>query len=780
MNSEKTSPAKPPRKPRRWLRTTLRVLGWTLLVLAIFHRPLIHYGVPLVVKPLAARQHLSVDFKLGGTIFTTLLVTGVHVVPNGTGSTPVQKIDIAELRFHYSIIKLVRDGIGAFLHGYQVHHADLVFVAEQSKTKEEKDQKVTIAQQLNNILAQPAAYADRVWIDDFTVRVKAPDSETVIGPLYLSLDPEKEGELHIGRVQAPGVPVWESLSATTSYQKRNLFIRGLQLTPQLLVEELNFEPSPEKKKSGTMRLKAQVFGGNIALQLSGSELPKPGEKLEKSYTTNLRVSAAGIDLPALTAYFGVADLPVGQLQRLDLEFTGEPEKPDTWKSAIAVQVARVAAGPIALEPVELSGESADGKASVRGTFAMGENKGQLTAQSTLPASIKDFPQSAVDAQLTVTAPRLDALGAALPTPVKLGGGVELAANFSMREGKLATDGKVTLREASFATNAVKKGSLDFRVSKPVKSDPAAPLAGLSADITANLDAITAGNFAIDSVRLSAAAENARVEVRSLQVQRGENTIEAKGSYLVPADMKEFAASPADVNFTIHVPTLESFGLGSGERMLAGKVEGRGAVKTVRGLPEGVITIDGSDFQFGGATARSLSTKVTIANGSAVLDQLTVTVDEKNDLAASGKMSSTAPFAYEARLGLNLRDFSGLQRALESFGVKEELAGSASLDWTGSGELQPARHAGDVTLSADAVHYGKVEVREARLAGSYTPEIIQTRQLHVVSGPTALDAGDRVERPAPAYPRFERAAGRAKGVDRRTRGATRSSKPERRR
>jgi len=71
------------------------------------------------------------------------------------------------MRFDFSLPKLLREGPGEFVHSYEVHHADLAFVALPSKTTGEKRQKQSLANILQTILAQPAAYADRVHIEDF-------------------------------------------------------------------------------------------------------------------------------------------------------------------------------------------------------------------------------------------------------------------------------------------------------------------------------------------------------------------------------------------------------------------------------------------------------------------------------------------------------------------------------------------------------------------------------------------------------------------------------------
>ena len=79
-------PHKPQKKGRRgWFR---RVFRWGLLLLTlavIFHRPLVRF----IAIQIAARQHLTLDFHLSGTVLTNLEIKGIHVAPNGTGITPV-------------------------------------------------------------------------------------------------------------------------------------------------------------------------------------------------------------------------------------------------------------------------------------------------------------------------------------------------------------------------------------------------------------------------------------------------------------------------------------------------------------------------------------------------------------------------------------------------------------------------------------------------------------------------------------------------------------------
>jgi len=234
---------------------------WALLFLAVVHRPLILIGGPAIARMIAKGKHLDLSLKVSGTIFTNLTVSEVRVKPTGTGPTPVESISIDSLRFDYSLWRLAREGVGWFIQSYEIHHADLSFVALPSKTAEERESKKSIAETLRTVLTQPAAYSDRVLIDDFNLHVRSPQASTELIGLNLLLHPENPGYMRIERIQIPGLPVWQNLQSETSYVNRNLYQRNLRLTPDLLIEELNFDASQRSQGIGSITLKAQAFGG---------------------------------------------------------------------------------------------------------------------------------------------------------------------------------------------------------------------------------------------------------------------------------------------------------------------------------------------------------------------------------------------------------------------------------------------------------------------------------------------------------------------------------------
>ncbi len=750
MPPTETPPA-PALPKRRAPRRVLRALGLLLLVLAIFHRPLFHGGVRLLLIQVAARQNLTLEVRFSGSIFTHLVVEKVRAVPTGRGPSPVRHITIERVRLDYSVPMLVRHGVREFLRSYEVINADLDFVALPSKTKkekqekQEKQQKHSLAQDLNNLLGQPAAYADRVKIENFNLKVTAPNNVTAVQGFHLLLEPETAGHLRIARLQIPGVPVWENLSAETSYAQRNFFIKELALAPELVLEEVNFDASQRAEHKGSVMMKARVFGGTVRLSLSGSQLDRKGENLLKSYDTTLQIDAAEVSLEAAAAYFGAPKPPAAKLARLNVLFTGEPEKPRTWNGRAGARVEALALGATKVDGAELAARFQNGTAEVSGVnIAAGKNTVLLTATVGLPASVNEFPMSEVDAQLRIDAPDLARLTAMLPEP--LTGAVAGGGPIKLSKGWLKTDLALAAKGVGKKTFAIEAAKLHAIIEQRVAPAGGTPFDDLASRLEAEVTGLRAGDFALDAVRLEAENRHSLVTLHTAEVRRAENSITAKGTYRIPTDLRQAATAPIDAQFAIKVPKLEAFGIKVKESALAGRLQGEGALKIANNVLNGRVQIDGGDFQLGEFKAGPLAVLVEIKDNLAVLEQLTLQLNATDQIGAAGEAGVRAPFPYEGSLLIDIKDLAALEPLLANFGGKKPtLAGALHLDLAGKGEaaaVQPPwapalDHSGQLEFALTKGRFDKIDLSEIKLGGLYGPGFAQSTELKLVSGPASF-------------------------------------------
>ncbi len=748
-----TEPAEPAPKPiqtpkkttprRRWLRRVLWSLLGLFVCVAIFHRPLFHTIVRLVVIKVAARQHLTVNLHLSGSIFTNLVVDGIRARPNGTGDSPVERIDIEHIRLDYSLITLAKKGVGEFLRSYEIKNADLIFIAQPSKDEKEKQQKKSLAQDLNNLLAQPAAYADRVRIDNFSIVIHTEGGDTAVRGLDILLDPEKTGFFKISKIQVPKLPPWENIAAETSYAGRNLYIRGLALSPEIVLDEVNFDASQRAQNKGSMTLHAHLFGGTAALSLAGSELKKKGKNLDNSYDTHLTIEAANVSVAEAAAYFHAPPVPVERLAKLSVNFTGEPELPQTWDGGATVRVEAIKTGTMQIDVFETTATFKKGTAELTaGNVTIGKNRIALTATAALPASVNDFQQSAVDAKVEIEAPDLAAFTATMPEPLTgtaTGGG-----RISYHEKHVTTDLALTASGIENKQLGVGTVKLQIKGSTTLGDTARTAIENLDGKVTAEIAKLRFQTFNADSASLDVLAHGDLVTLKTFSLVRAENSVSASGTYRVPEDLSKAAAAPIDAQFAIKAPRLDDFGIAVKDKILSGHLDGDGSAKMIGGNLTGSVRLDGGEFQLGDFKTGPLAVKVSVADNVATIETFALQLSSTDQIALSGKVGTQAPFLYEGGGIVSIQNLAIFQPLLAVFDISEPIKGAVQIDWNGKSEppeikvaTAPAVHTGELSLSVTQAGYGKFDLSEFKLAGLYGPGFAQSSEFKVVVGPTSL-------------------------------------------
>jgi autotransporter translocation and assembly factor TamB len=791
---KKEEPAKTPKPRRKWLRRTLWGLLILTVVVAVFHRPLFHTGVRLLLIKVAARQNLTLDVHFSGTIWTNLTVRDVQALPNGKGSTPVEKITIEHVRLDYNLWRLIRRGVGEFLQSYEIRNADLRFVATPSETEDEKKQKRTLAQDLNNILAQPAAYADRVNIENFNIAVRAEKSETRVTGIHIALYPDKAGHFRIAELQAPGVPRLGNLSAETTYKNRNLFITGLELAPQVVFDVINFDASRRAQNEGSMAIQARLFGGTFALSLAGTQLKAKGENLERSYDTRLKIDITTLQAKEAAAFLELPPPPVRQLEHLRLDVTGEPEKPRTWTGSLSARLEGIAAGGTELQAVLLEMIFRDGTAQIqRALVEAGPNRVQFKGTALLPESVNDFPSTELDSQITLEAPDLVQLTAMLPEPIH--GSAFGSGPVRIKGRQISTDLKLEVKDVRSPKFQVASGNVTLKATKDLDTllsedsppdaeatanpqqrnveaktadkgvEPGAtPLAaaleeedktkkesrpfwqGLDVQLRGEVKDFSSDAFSGDSASFDVTMQNDQVALREANVERNGNRIVASGNYRLPHDGRDIDAGAGDVRLKVDAPSLGDFRIRIAGATLSGHLTTDADLKMVGGALNGPISIDGRDFAFGDFRAESLTGKIQVSNDRAQIEQLVLRIDEQNTISIGGEAQVKKPITYDATLQARLNELAAFQPLLAVFGVKESIGGALHADWSGKGDVSAEVNAGKLQADARQVIYGERKLVEAQLGGSYDMREQQiagdasltARQL---SGDIAVDSAD---------------------------------------
>lgn len=710
-------------------------MGWALLALLVLHWPIIIFGGPVAARLAARRQHLDVSLALSGTLWTNLTISDLRAIPLGTGATPVESIRIEKLRFDYNLWRLARRGLGEFLSSYEVRRADLAFIAQASRTDEEREVKKSVIETLRTILAQPAAYSDQVEIDDFSIRVRSAESETVVRGISALFHPEKTGHFRMERMQIPGLPVWENLSAETTYVNRHLVQRGMRLGPHIVIDELSYDASRRAEGRGEIGLKSHGFGGEFSLLLTGQEKQEKGEYLAQRYDTHLRVAIAGVRVREAAEYFGVKGVPIERLESFALDFTGDPEKPRSWGGSARTVIENLAAGSVVVPRLELASEFARGIATTKGGVQFGRNSVALESRIALPERIDDWLASEVDATARIDAPELTALAASFLPNAKAGGAVVLDAKLGLHERRASAQARFQARNLVFdqVTAPTADGEIDLATT--LSTDGKLQPATLDAKINVTTGAVSVSTFTIDSVRVALDVANGNAALRQLAVNRGSNSISATGRVQLPADLKQLARSAGEMQLAVRAPQLAEFGVAVKDATLAGQIEAEARVQFADAKANGDVQMSGR-ANLGEFHLRELGARARLRGHTIELEQFAVALSDTDRLTLKGRFETEAPRLYDGSFSLGIRDLAVLAPLLATFGVKETLGGALDVSWTGRGALVAGQRDGEASVTLRAAKYGKVDLNEFALRGSYTAEQA-TAELRAVSGPTQL-------------------------------------------
>ena len=231
---------------RIWLKRAGIAAGLLVLLLVLFHRPLLQTVGRRVAIHYAAKENLRLDCRLEGSVLGSLVIRNLRVVP--TGPSIVEALDADYIRADYSLLDLVSKGASELLKNVEVRNVRAVLNPAKAPPPEPKTPKP------NERLTLPAIFPERVVISDVNVLMRAanPADDVALEHLDLELNPSAPGALRIGRLQIPSVPVWTNLSAQTSYTDKNLFLRGLALDDQTQLRTL-WTPRTSGKRSSPSR-----------------------------------------------------------------------------------------------------------------------------------------------------------------------------------------------------------------------------------------------------------------------------------------------------------------------------------------------------------------------------------------------------------------------------------------------------------------------------------------------------------------------------------------------
>ncbi len=726
-----------PRRKRSWIRWLLIGLGSLILLLLVFHGPILRSVLHTAAVKVAAGQNLKLDLRVEGNVLGGVTLRNVHAT--ATGPSAVQSLDADLIRADYSLIDLAFHGMSDFLKDIEVRNVTAVLDPSKAPlatpTPPPKDQKISL----------PTYFPERLQVSNVNVTVRGAEKDTVVRNFNLGLYPAKEGALKIDRLQIPGVHDWKDITATTTYANKNLFLRNLTFDEGHHFQTINIDAS----KAGTGKLELQVTGsvgegtieGNVGLSTTKS-----------SFETTTKVKAAGISLGQLSEYFGrPAGALAGNVKDFKMDWKGALDAPQTWSGTISAQLEDVKQGGITLDKVNLDVVAANGTATVReARIDSGTNHVRLLGTVQLPKTTEGFRRAPGNLQLVVDAPDLKQLTAFLNPPVtgslQANGTIKTENSIARLEltaqGDLIGYDKAAIKTLSAKISATKKLPATGATVEPF-------YANLESAIEAQLNDVRYDDYVVDNLKAEIKNKDALVSLEPVSLQRQANLLVVRGNYQLPPPEGKALEQPADLQLSFRAPQLADYWREEAPNKVTGALQADGSVRIRQGVAAGQLNLSGQEIAAQKLLVKQLSAQVAIAQNVAYLNDFTATLNEKDHIGAHGTFGLQKPYPYTGAVAANLGDLSTFEPLLATAEKKTRLAGSLVMNWNGKGEVSTFKNNGDLTLKLDQGRYADLTNLRAKIEAHYTPQELNVPLIFFGSDPlnvtSSLTAkGDKLE------------------------------------
>lgn len=658
MNSEPITPtkagARAPSRLRKWVKRILWTGLGLMLVLVIFHRPILRFVLQRSAPGFVKDAGMLLTWDVGGTVVSGVDITNVKL--SGNAKAPLQKLTAARIRSDYSLWRLLRQGIGQFMDDVVFEDVDLVLDTTKFPSPEETNKEPS---------APPKVILPRLRLQNVNARIILAEGEVVLRGLNFTIEPGGSGVFEFAELKLPGtLPAMKQVKGTTLAEAAKLTLKSLQLMPDLKVDELSVDLNDLEKSKLAFTAALTVPGGTVSDSIaagggiqratSGSgEVKLNGslESFDKSPVLNATATLTQLTPATLKPW---VQLPPGlnwSVPKVEATVSGDVNSPRTLKVSLTAAAAGIEAANVRLDSVTLDAGLESGVFTLRKFDAVvKENHLVATATAQMPDDWGSVANAALTAKANVNIPQL--------------------ADFFTKDAPL-TGALTGYLDATLVNGALTLAKANLKGAKwLVQGVP------------------------VEAVELAASSDGKSVKLERIKAALdAQNAVEASGT------MSLEGAQPVQATWSVDVPHLERLAKFTGQKDTPGPDGGwlKGAGNVAGSLADwqrqdfskttAEAKLEASNVAWKLGRMESLSLDATMENGRLVLRNFAALVNGKNRLTASGSGALAAPFEFTAKVDGDLSQLTDLNGWLESFGVQKLLGGKAAIIWQGGGTAE---------------------------------------------------------------------------------------------
>jgi hypothetical protein len=690
---------------------------WTLLVLSLLHRPILHIAIRQVAVRVAKSMHMDMNLRVGGSIWTALRLTEVSVHGDSAAGAPVERLTLDRVDLRYSLWSAIRGDFSHVLRNLEVGRLDGVVALQKTERREPKERS-PVADTFRELLSNSLSPVEHFSIERVDLEVKHVAS---VQGLCVEAGGGKPGFIAWDRIHIAGLPEIAAVRATFLLADSRIDLGRLRLIPGVEIERLAVDRVTSRLPHGGLELALKIGGGTASVRV---------EPATSRADLTASVEVESVDVTEAATPLGTKPPAAFVLDRFTAKFTGAPEKLDGANASVSFEAHGGGAGGI--PAFAARGDAALREGTLRITDLTVSPPGvQARISGTVLVPVKDFALEHISGQIDWRLLAPDLAAVKLDGVPALGGVANGSGQLRLGGGEAQIEGILEL--SRFVAEKLRVESAEVRISGMRKLDNFADILA-TLTVTASLDAkgIAAGGVKVDSAIVQAKATGRSASIESLKVALGDNAITGSAKAALQAGGAGFDGPP-EIDLTVNAPRLEQFGIAVNGAALSGSVTAGSRLRVEGARLSGRLSVTGSDFRLGGVPAGGVSAEVTFAQGSAVLDALHVMLADAGEITAKGRVGLNSAMPYSGELSVRIRDLAKLQVLAAAAGYSAEPGGTLNLDWSCSGEVQTMKHEGRLQLDGRTLRHAGVRLDEMQLGVDYAPGSVATRELRVVAG-----------------------------------------------
>ena len=687
MPDESISKIKP-RAHRPWWLRVFRAGLWTVLFLAIFHRPIVHYGGRWAAIHFARNENIDLDLKIEGNLWSGLEISGIRAARIAPKLAPIEKLTLDRVSVAYDLWKLVRGDLSG-LQRVEVGTLDTELRDDSTPKKRPQKTPTPLADSLRSLLSKPLPAP--------TVTIQRVDLRGIVAVknFRLRLSPDSPGIVAWDEIGIPGQPPIPGFQAATQFSA-GLLVVGEPTAPILHASA----------KGSAVTAELNILGSRLSARIA----PAPsGSRLHSD------VKVEKLDAQAFGKQVGAA-LPIAlTVPDVAISFDGVPEEPSTWIGTINASILTLGQANIPRGQLEMRMSLKDlvlkvDALNVDSAGVRFRGKGEVPlAGWVAQVGARGFPETG-NFGFDIEADDLSVPSAFLPVPLtgKLAGhGGLVIEGGEVKFGLTATGNGVAAHSYKVTHNTLQ---IDARI--PARLNVKLRDLVVSSELIIN--DISAGTARVEKARVISEFRDLRAAIKELRIERGTGVITAVGNAVI--DEKGALIGTPEGRFTIHIPSIADFEIAANGVPLSGSLEGEGTFSLGHPVSasKGHVSLHGRNLKFGEADAGAIDLEATIADGEVIANKCVVELPGKASVIADGGFSLKLPNAFTGKLALKIPDLSAFQPILTAFGERRAIAGSVDLSVDGKGES--GKPEALIKLGATRVKFGTLKLDEARVHG----------------------------------------------------------------